>query len=130
MPDSSISTARLWTSRIVQWAAILFLVMDGVMKLFKPSFVVEATVGLGYPVGDIVPIGVALLISTALYAIPRTSALGAILVTGYLGGAIASDVRAQTPFFNVAFPFLFAVIVWGALWLRDERLRRLIPLAG
>jgi hypothetical protein len=93
------------------------------MKLMKPSFVVEATVKLGYPEYSIVPMGVVLLISTILYLIPRTSVLGAILLTGYLGGAVASNVRADQPIFNASFPLTFGVLVWVALWLRDSRLR-------
>jgi hypothetical protein len=108
--------------------AILFFLADGVMKLVKPAPVVEATVRLGYAESMIAGIGIALLISTILYAIPRTTILGAILVTGYLGGAVASDVRAQQPTFNTVFPAVFAALVWLGLWLRDPRLRSLMPL--
>jgi hypothetical protein len=102
--------------------------MDGVMKLFKPSFVVEASVNrLGYPESDIVGIGVLLLGCTALYVIPRTSILGAILLTAYLGGATASQVRAGTGWFNVMFAVTFGVLVWIGLWLRDGRVRTLLP---
>jgi hypothetical protein len=103
------------------------MVMDGVMKLMKPAQVVDATRQLGWAEPQIVPIGVLLLICTALYAVPRTSILGAILLTGYLGGAIASQWRAGNPAFNMIFASTFAVLVWLGLWLRDERLRVLIP---
>ena len=89
---------------------------------------VEATKQLGYPESAIVGIGVVLLASTLLYLIPRTSILGAVLLTGYLGGAVASNVRAEQPLFNIVFPVIFAGIAWGGLWLRDSRLRRLLPL--
>jgi len=82
----------------------------------------------GYPESTIVGIGIALLASTFLYVIPRTSILGAILLTGYLGGAVASNVRAAAPLFNILFPVVFAALVWGGLWLRDQRLRQLLPL--
>src|SRR5438093_7634950 len=111
---------RIWASRILTALSVLFLLMDGGMKVFKPPFVVEATVRLGYPQSTIVGIGAALLFCTVLYVLPRTAVLGAILLTGYLGGAVASNVRAATPFFNVVFPGLFAVVVWASLVLRDK----------
>jgi len=106
--------------------AALFLLWDGVMKLFKPDFVVKATRELGYPESEIAGIGVALLFCTLLYVFPRTSILGAILLTGYLGGAIASQVRVQASWFNVVFAFVFACLVWGGLSLRDFRVRNLL----
>jgi hypothetical protein len=123
-----VPSGRLWTGRVLTGLASAFCILDGVMKLFKPVFVVEATKQLGYPEYTIVGIGVALLTATVLYLIPRTSVLGAIVLTGYLGGAIASNVRAETPMFNTAFPFIFAVIVWAGLWLRDPRLQTMVPL--
>ena len=106
--------------------AALFLFMDGGMKLFKPPIVVQATVQLGYPESTIVGIGIPLLASTLLYVIPRTSLFGAILLTGYLGGAVASNVRVATPLLNILFPVVFAALVWGGLWLMDRRLRQLL----
>src|SRR5580700_3567871 len=91
----SISKSRLWTGRALKTLAILFLLMDGTMKLFKPPFVVQATLQLGYPESTIVGIGVTLLFCTLLCIIPRTAVFGAILLTGYLGGAVASNVRAE-----------------------------------
>jgi hypothetical protein len=120
------SKPRIWTGRTLGTLAVLFLLMDAVMKLFKPPFVVQATLQLGYPEYTIVGIGLALLICTVLYVIPRTAVLGAILLTGYLGGAIASNVRAGTAPFNVAFPLLVAVVVWSSLVLRDKRLESVI----
>src|SRR4051812_37077025 len=102
----SISKVRRWTGRALSSLVVLFLAMDGGMKLFKPPFVVEATVQLGYPESTIVGIGVALLFGTALYAIPRTALWGAVLLTGYLGGAVATNVRAAMPPFNLVFPIL------------------------
>ena len=96
------------------------------MKLFKPPFVVQATLQLGYPETAIVGIGLTLLVCTALYVIPRTAILGAILLTGYLGGAIASNVRASTPLFNVVFPAAFVVVIWVSLVLRLPRLQRIL----
>ena len=125
---TAISRKRLWTGRVLTGLAGAFLIMDGGMKLFKPPFVVQSTVQLGYPESTIVGIGVALLACTLLYLIPRTSILGAILLTGYLGGAIASNVRAAQPLFNMAFPIIFAFVVWGGVWLRDARLQQFLPV--
>jgi DoxX-like family len=122
-----ISRKRIWTGRIIAGLAILFMLMDGIMKLFKPAFVVEATVRLGYPESEIVGIGCVLIVCTLLYMIPRTSILGAILLTGYLGGAVASNVRAQQVLFNVIFPVLVGVLIWGSLWLREKRVQNLLP---
>jgi hypothetical protein len=105
---------------------VLFLLVDGVMKLAKPAVVVEATRQLGYPESDIAGIGLLLLACTVLYIFPRTSILGAILLTGYLGGAIASQVRAGNGWFNVVFPVIFGVLIWTGLWLRDIRVRGLL----
>jgi hypothetical protein len=107
--------------------AALFLLWDGVMKLLKPAVVLKATRDLGYPESDIVGIGVLLLGCTLLYLFPRSSILGAILLTGYLGGAIASQVRAEASWFNVVFALVFACLVWGGLWLRDIRVRGFLP---
>lgn len=125
-----VSKRSLWTGRILSGLAVAFLTMDGGMKLFKPPVVVQATVQLGYPESTIVGIGITLLACTLLYIIPRTSGLGAILLTAYLGGAVASNVRAATPFFNIVFPVLFAILLWSGLWLRNQRLRGLVPLTA
>ena len=123
---SEMSGARLWTGRVLSGLATAFLVMDGGMKLARPAFVVQATVQLGYPENTIVGIGITLLVCTLLYVIPRTALLGAVLLTGYLGGAVASNVRAGTSLFNTVFPILFGVLLWGGLWLRDSRVRNLL----
>lgn len=105
---------------------MLFLLVDGAMKLWKPAVVVEATRQLGYPESYIVGIGLLLLTCTLLYIFPRTSILGAILLTGYLGGAAASQVRVGNGWFNVVFPVIFGVLIWSGLWLRDIRVRTLL----
>jgi hypothetical protein len=125
---ASISKKMLWAGRIISTLATLFLLMDGVMKLFKPKFVVDATVQLGYPESVIVGLGIVLTACTILYVIPRTSVLGAILLTGYLGGAVATHVRVEAGAFTVLFPVIIGGLVWGGLVLRDGQLRRLIPL--
>jgi hypothetical protein len=125
MLEQETSKGRIWTGRVLSGLAIAFFCFDGVMKLVKPAPVVAATVKLGYPESTIVGIGIVLLLSTALYAIPRTAAFGALLLTAYLGGAVATHVRAQQPLFNVIFPVVFAVIIWTGLALRDRRIAHL-----
>ena len=124
-----ISKKSLWAGRIVSALPVLFLLMDGVMKLFKPAFVVDATVKLGYTENTIVPLGIVLLAGTVLYVVPQTSVLGAILLTGYLGGAVATHVRVGDPLFShVLFPAYLGVLIWLGLYLRERRLHVLVPL--
>ena len=122
------SKGQLWAGYIIGGLPVLFLLMDGVMKLFKPSFVVEPTLKLGYSESTIVPLGVVLVICTILYVIPRTTVLGAILLTGYLGGAVATNVRVVGPAFNIVFPVVVGVLLWASLFLREPRLRSLLPM--
>ena len=124
--DEVISKRALWVGYVLSGAAVLFFLVDGVMKLLKPAVVVEATTQLGYPVSDIVAIGMILLACTVLYSVSRTSILGAILLTGYLGGAVASQVRAGNGWFNMIFKILLGGLVWGGLWLRDYRVRAVL----
>jgi hypothetical protein len=121
-----VSKGTLWAGRIISGLPVLFLLIDGAMKLVKPAPVVEATVGLGYPESVIVPIGVVLIVCTILYLIPKTSVLGAILLTGYLGGAVATHVRTGESLFSIIFPVIFGVLLWLGLYLRDSRLRALL----
>src|SRR6059036_3124848 len=126
---TSVSSKALWAGRIVSALPVLFLLMDGVMKLFKPAVVVEATFKVGYAESTIVPLGIVLLACTILYVVPLTSVLGAILLTGYLGGAVATHTRVGDPLFShVLFPTYLGVLLWLGLYLREERLRALIPL--
>jgi hypothetical protein len=125
--QSPISKGRLWTGLVMSILPALFLLFDGVMKLVKPTVVVETTVKLGYDEGVILPLGIVLLACTFLYLIPRTAVLGAILLTGYLGGAVASHLRHGDGLFEILFPVVFGALLWGGLVLRDERLRLLVP---
>jgi len=115
----------VWAGRIISGLCVLFLVVDSVMKLMRVAPVLEANSKLGYPVDLAVPLGIILLTCTIVYAIPQVSVLGAILLTAYLGGATATHVRIGDPFY---FPVVFGVFVWLGLYLRDERVRWLIPL--
>ena len=121
-----------WKRRLgwgISGLMILFLLFDSVSKLALEQHVVAATAGIGYPPALIRPLGIICLACTVLYAIPRTSIFGAILLTGYLGGAVASKVRIEDPVFSsVLFGVYFGIFAWGGLYLRDSRLHALIPV--
>ena len=119
------SKLRRWAGRIMSALPALFLLVDGAMKLVKPEPVVKATVELGYAETVILPLGVVLLTCTILYLIPQTAVLGAILLTGYLGGAVATQVRVGHGLFEILFPVVLGALLWGGLVLRDNRLARL-----
>ena len=128
MQTESISKSRLWVSRVLSGITIIFLLFDAITKLMMVPPVIEGTKKLGYPIELIPVIAIILLICTILYIIPKTSIFGAILLTGYLGGAVASNLRIESPLFsNTLFPVYFAVLVWGAIFLRDNRVSSLIP---
>ncbi|MBE7179004.1 MAG: DoxX family protein [Mucilaginibacter polytrichastri] len=112
--------AKVWTGRVISALLILFLLFDAIMKIILESHSVQGSVALGWPENAIQDIGIVLFISTVLYCIPRTAVLGAILLTGYLGGAIAVMVRAGQPLY---FSTVFAILVWLGLYLRDARVR-------
>lgn len=116
-----------WAGRILSALSILFLLFDAVGHLVVPSQVVEAFNRLGYPIGLSRALGIIELICMAVYVIPRTAIFGAILLTGYLGGAVATHLRVRDPLFDTIFPIIFGVLVWAGLYLRDPRLRALIP---
>jgi hypothetical protein len=123
-----VSKGALWSGRVLSGLVALFLLFDGTMKLAKPEFVVEANTRLGYSESVIVPLGIVLLACAILYAIPQSAVLGAILLTGYLGGAVASHLRHEDSLFEILFPVIFGVLLWGGLYLRDSQLRALVPL--
>jgi DoxX-like protein len=111
--------------------AALFLLLDAAAKVLAARPAVEGTVALGYPEGLVAVVGVVELACVVAYAVPRTAVLGAILLTGYLGGAVATHVRIGSPLAShVLFPVYVALLVWGALFLRDARLRALVPLSA
>ena len=123
-----ISTTALWTGRILSGLVILFLLFDGAIKLIPLDIVIETSRQLGIPTNLAVTLGVLTLVGTLLYAYPRTSVLGAILLTGYLGGAIYVHVRAGSPLFShTLFGVYLDILLWAGLYLRDERLRLIFP---
>jgi hypothetical protein len=121
------SKKRLWAGWTLTVLAGLFLAFDGAGKLAMPAQVVEASGRIGFPLSLCPGIGVLLLVCTLVYLIPRTSVFGAILLTGYLGGAVAIQMRAGSPVFETVFPVLFAILVWAGIYLRECRLRGLVP---
>lgn len=117
-----LSNGRLWTGGIITGLVVLFLAFDGVTKIIQVAPVVEASAKLGVAQSSLVGLGIVLLACTTIYGIPRTAVLGAILLTGYLGGAAAIHVRAGSGAFPVAFSIAFGVLVWVGLVLREPRL--------
>ncbi|WP_243303766.1 DoxX family protein [Geothrix oryzisoli] len=128
-PPAPTRTRWLWAGRILSTLPVLFLAFDGIAKLARLPPVLEACAKLGYSENVAGPLGLTLLTCVVLYAVPRTSVLGAILLTGYLGGAVATHVRVGDPLFShILFPTYVAALVWGGLYLRDARLGALLPL--
>lgn len=123
------SKAKLWTGRILGGVAILFMLFDSVIHLMVIQPVVDSFNQLGYPVELAVTLGVIELVCLVVYVVPRTSIFGAVLLTGYLGGAVAMQLRIHAPLFSTAlFPIYIGLLAWGGLYLRSNRLRGLIPL--
>ena len=118
----------LWAGRIISGLVVVFLLFDGAIKLVPLDVVITTSQELGIPTQLARTLGVLTLTCTLLYAFPRTAVLGAILLTGYIGGAIYVHVRAGSPMFShTLFGLYLALLAWGGLWLRDARLRALIP---
>lgn len=126
---TSPPSKTIWIGRVLSALAILFLLFDAVVKLLQLPVAIDGTTQLGYPAGVVFGIGVIEIVCLALYTVPQTSVIGAILFTGYLGGAIATHVRIGSPLFtHVLFPIYVAVLIWGGLYAREDRLRSLIPI--
>jgi len=127
-PGSTPSKAQRWTGRVLTTLAATFLFFDASIKLVLIQPVVESSERLGYPVHTMLGIGLTLFVCTLLYVIPRSAALGAVLLTGYLGGAIATHVRVEDPLFShTLFPAFVGTLVWSGLFLRDARLWAFFP---
>ncbi len=120
---------RVWTGWVISGLIVAFLLFDGVAKLVRPAPVVAAFARTGWPMELSVTLGVIVLTCTVLYVIPQTSMLGAVLLTAYLGGAVATNLRLENPLFsNTLFPVYFGVLAWVGLWLRDARVGSVFPL--
>jgi hypothetical protein len=125
-PATAAVDKKVWAGRAVSALVILFMAFDGVAKLVHESHVLQASAELGWPEGQTTGLGLLVLACTTVYAVPPTSVLGAILLTGFLGGATAAKVRIEDP--SLLFSVVMGILTWGGLWLRDERLRALVPL--
>ena len=123
-----VSKKRLWAGRVVSALPVLMLLFSGVMKLMKPPAVLQGFAHYGYPESLISVLGILEIVCTLVYLIPRASVLGAILMTGYLGGAVSTHVRAGSPLFETIFPVILGVLVWAGIFVRDAQLRQLVPL--
>jgi hypothetical protein len=129
LPNVATSNSKtlIWVGRIVSTLVVLFCAFDGIMKVIKEPHVIAASAEFGFSTNEIVLIGVLMLACTVLYAIPRTAILGAVLLTGYLGGAVVSNLRVGHPVFECIFPVIFAALAWGGIFVREPRVRELIP---
>lgn len=127
-PTQPTSKVALWAGYVITALVVLFLIFDCTIKLLNLPMAIDGTVVLGYPASVVVPLGILQLICLMIYLIPQTSVLGAILITGYLGGAIATHVRLGNPLFShILFPVYVGLMIWGGLYLRNQRLRALLP---
>jgi hypothetical protein len=127
--NTPVSKAALWAGRVLSALVTLLLLLDAIMKIVRVQAAVEGTAKLGYPDNVLVPIGIILLVCVILYAIPRTSVLGAVLTTGYLGGAVATNVRAGLPLAGyILSPVYVGIVLWLGLYLRNLQVRRVVPL--
>ncbi len=129
LPNITTSDSKtwIWVGRIVPTLVVLFCAFDGLMKVIKEPHVIAASAQFGFSPSEMVLIGVLMLACTVLYAIPRTAILGAVLLTGYLGGAVLANIHVGHPLFECIFPVIFGALAWGGIFVREARLRELIP---
>lgn len=128
-PSNHPSRKALWAGRVISGLAVLFLALDAAMKVLMVAPAVRGTIQVGYPVSVVFGLGVTLALCVTTYAVPRTAPLGAILLTGYLGGAVATHVRIGDPLLtHTLFPVYMGALIWAGLLLRDRRLRGLLPV--
>ena len=125
---SKTANATRWIGRILSAVPVAFLIFDGVIKVLNLQPVIDSSIQLGLPITLAPSLGILLLACIALYVFPRTAALGAILLTGYLGGAIAIQARVNAAPFSLIFPLLIGALVWGGLFLRNQQMRALVSL--
>jgi predicted tellurium resistance membrane protein TerC len=121
------SKGMLWTGRIISGLVVLFLLFDCLTKVFKNHYSIEASAKVGINANEVFWIGVTLLVCTIFYIIPQTSIFGAILISSYLGGAVCANVLVHQPALNSCFAICFGVLAWLGIWLREPRLRALVP---
>jgi DoxX-like protein len=125
--DAATSTPALWTGRVLFALAVLYLAFDSVVKVIQPDFVMKGMTQLGFGAGQIFALGVICIAALVLYVIPRTAPFGALVWTGYLGGAVETNLRMHQPMFSATLtPVYLAIIMWAALYLRDTRVRNVL----
>ncbi len=124
--NKQISKGRLWGSYILQGIIVLMFLMGAVMNILGTEQAIDGAVTMGYPESSVMYLGLILLLSTLLYVYPKTAGLGAILLTGWLGGAVATHTINGDPLFNTIFPIIFGIVLWLALWLRQEKVQKLV----
>jgi hypothetical protein len=130
LPAPSVGRAALWSGRVLSAVLVILLLLDATMKLIPLQLVLDGSQEIGWPadIATVRMLGVVLALATLLYAVPRTAVLGAVILTGYMGGAIATHVRVADPLFtHTLFGVYLGVALWAGLWLRDPRLRALMP---
>jgi len=120
------SKVVLWTSYILQGIVVIMFLMGSIMNLLQTDEAVAGATALGYPESSVLYLGVVLLVGTLLYAYPKTVLFGAIVLTGWLGGAVATHIIHNDPLFNMVFPVVFGIIIWGSIWLRNDKLKALL----
>lgn len=125
---AKISKGRLWASYIIQAIVVLMFLMGAINNLLQTESAIDGATQLGYPAESVLYLGIVLLVSTLLYALPKTSIIGAILLTGWLGGAVASHVIHQDPMFNTVLPVIFGILIWLSLLLRNKNLQKILYL--
>ena len=131
LPATAPSAAKAWTGRIMGGIVILFMLMDSIFKFVVNDDVIKATTDLGFQTHHLPILGTLGLIATVLYILPRTEIFGALMLTAYWGGAIATHVRLDNPLFtHILFPVYLGILAWGALWIKSERLRNLVLTKG
>ena len=126
--SGSTSKGMLWTGRLISGLVVLFMLFDSITKIIKIRQVIEASAKVGINEHELFWIGVTLLVSVILYVIPQASVFGAILISSYLGGAVCANVLTHQPVFNSCLAITFGVLTWLGMWLRESRLRTLVPL--
>jgi hypothetical protein len=124
--NTQVSRGRLWTSFILQGLVILMFLLGSVNNILQTEMAVNAAVEMGYPEASVLYLGIVLLLSTILFALPKTNFIGAVLLTAWLGGAVATHVINNDPLTLTLFPAVFGIIVWLSLWLRDPKLQKAV----
>lgn len=126
MTIKKTSKAKLWTSYVLQGVIVILFLMGATMNLLQTETAVEGAISMGYPKEAVPYLGIVQLIASILYVFPKTVSFGAIIITGWLGGAVATHLIHNDPLFNIIFPVIFGIVVWGCIWLRNDNLKAFV----